>query len=199
MAEAGCGVKQSFTQDEFDAAVKQWGCNCGPSALAFALQTKLDVARDLIPKFDEKRYTSPTMMKAALLGIGCRFTPAEVSIAAMFAPGGQASLVRVQWTGPWTEPGSNPKWAYGYTHWICTWVERGAQLVFDCNGGMQSFHEWRDETVPLLIGGNKRATGWVPTHIWRLPAFAGGAMVVRHPYARTSSPAAVTFGKGSFR
>lgn len=34
-----------FTEDEMYAAAREWGCNCGPSALAFALQVPLDRVR----------------------------------------------------------------------------------------------------------------------------------------------------------
>jgi hypothetical protein len=78
------------------------------------------------------------------------------------------SLVRVQWTGPWTEPGASPKWAYRQTHWIATWRERGVPLVFDCNSGITGI-SWIDSIVPQLTKLYPRADGeWFPTHIWRL-------------------------------
>ena len=163
-----------FSEAELKAAARDWGCNCGPSALAFAIQRPLEVARHAIPDFDRKRYTSPSMMLAALqsLGIKHHAHPTTLKVeASMFDD--RPALVRVQWTGPWTG-----KWAYWYTHWVCCWKEWGVDAVFDCNGGVLHFREWRDEIVPLLLP--KRGDGkWHPTHIWRLspltPARGGGA------------------------
>lgn len=168
-------MNYSFTEAEAERAHAEWGCNCGPSSLAFALQMKLDDVRHAIPDFERKRYTSPTMMKMALANLGQNyrivppesFTPgSKVDVAPMFAP--EPSLVRVQWCGPWTQPGMNPKWAYGYTHWIATWQQIGVSLVFDCNGGACRVESWIRNIVPLLTRF-PRATGeWFPTHIWRL-------------------------------
>jgi hypothetical protein len=49
----------TFTQDEVRIAHEQWGCNCGPAAMAFALQIGLEPVRHAIPLFAERRYTSP--------------------------------------------------------------------------------------------------------------------------------------------
>lgn len=156
-----------FTEQDMQAAVAEWGCNCGPSALAFALRLPLDRVRYAIPGFEAKGYTSPTMMRAALdrLGAGVAVSPPDrLSLL------GSMALVRVQFTGPWTAPGANPKWAYWHTHWIATW--RGN--VFDCNGGIRPLGEWEAGIVPLLTAAIKRADGgWFPTHVWRLAA-AGG-------------------------
>lgn len=162
-----------FTEEQMEAAADEWGCNCGPSALAFALQKPLGDVRYAIPGFDTKGYTSPTMMKAALANLRQPYTCAVIPL------GGtnnlhrfwqeRPSLMRVQWTGPWTKPGVNPKWAYRMTHWITIWKERVAHLVFDCNGGVRDLASWCDEIVPELTGLYPRADGgWYPTHIWTL-------------------------------
>lgn len=174
---AGEGLGYPFTEAEAQAAYDEWGCNCGPAALAFALRTKLDGVRMLIPDFDKKRYTSPGMMKAALKNAGIGFM--AVTFGTKWQPylfDDKTALVRVQWTGPWTAPGANPKWAYRQTHWIATWLEKTmrnessrATMVFDCNGGIRSFDSWEREIVLLLTKHTPRADGgWFPTHIWRL-------------------------------
>jgi len=155
-----------FTQDELNTAVDTWGCNCGPSALAFALQRPLCDARHSIPDFEVKRYTSPTMMKQALALLRVAVTGVSVPSKELMFDYWPA-LVRIQWTGPWTAPGGNPKWAYWHTHWITTWIQEKQNLIFDCNGGAQLFAGWTHDTVPLLIP--KRGDGgWRPTHIWRI-------------------------------
>lgn len=166
-------LKYPFTEQEMQTAAMDWGCNCGPSALAFVLQKPLDSARYAIRDFDKKRYTSPTMMKQALEELAVQFTPvvrSKVDRDHMFSQ--WPALVRLQWTGPWTQPGVNPKAAYWHTHWIATWLdgsalEPGAPLVFDCNGGVRHVEDWEENIVPLLLPkrGDKK---WHPTHIWRI-------------------------------
>lgn len=68
-----------FTQDEFYAAYEEWGCNCGPSALAFILQQPLDYIRDKIPDFEKKKFTSPTMMRQAIAKRNCYKRRMEVN------------------------------------------------------------------------------------------------------------------------
>lgn len=162
-----------FTQAEMESASDEWGCNCGPSALAFALRVKPDLVRWSIPDFDSKRYTSPTMMRQALKNVEQSFSvieaprdPGELSQAL----DQRIALVRIQWTGPWTAPGQNPKWAYRITHWIAAWQKPGGfSYVFDCNGGLRDLDSWATVIVPLLTAEIKRADGgYFPTHIWRL-------------------------------
>ncbi len=164
----------TFTEEEARTAHNEWGCNCGPSALAFALQVSLDTVRPLLSGFDAKKYTNPTMMKRALEIKGRRFSNVRPpSIDRMFDEHefqGRLALVRIQWTGPWTAPDvRNQRWSYRQTHWITTWTERSVPLIFDCNGGIQDLNSWEQKIVPLLTGAIERADGgWYPTHVWRL-------------------------------
>ncbi|MCB9902551.1 MAG: hypothetical protein H6826_14495 [Planctomycetes bacterium] len=169
-------MRYPFTQADAQAAFESWGCNCGPAALAFALQLPLDAARDAIDGFEQKRYTSPTMMKNAVNNLGREMLVIKPACGdtlrdEMFAD--IPALVRIQWCGPWTAKGSNPRWAYGYTHWIAAWnegpsIEAGVPLVFDINCGILGVETWEDLIVPMLIP--KRGDGqWFPTHVWRLP------------------------------
>lgn len=164
-----------FTQEQAERAIRDWGCNCGPSALAFACQISLDHARAAIAGFDQKRYTSPSMMKAALGVLNVPFDdmpdPGIGDIMFSTLP----ALVRIQWTGPWTAATANPRWAYGHTHWIATWLKAcGTECVFDINGGADTFQGWEREIVPHLLP--KRGDGkWRPTHVWRLRKMPGGA------------------------
>lgn len=168
-----------FTQAEFEAASKGWGANCGPGALAFALQVGLDVVRPAIPEFDARRYTSPTMMRQALDKLGVTWTQNAVAGRPKMPgeepeiPFGELiALVRIQWTGPWTAPGANPKWAYRQSHWIAAWRDAQGAKVFDVNGGVMTFAHWKVEIVPLLTALYPRADGrWYPTHCWRVMNF----------------------------
>lgn len=182
-----------FTDEQVRTAYQTWGCNCGPLALAFAMQMPLSFVKPLIPNFQSKRHTNPTMMRAALNAAGQEFKVIQLpvqkpgwglDIAPMYGERSNPPLdycpcpyktespphlVRVQWTGPWMEAGAKPKWRYRHTHWICTWLERGRPLVFDCNGGIMHHDTWETEIVPMICETIPQADGgWLPTHIWRL-------------------------------
>jgi len=170
-----------FTQDEATAAYEEWSCNCGPAALAFALQVKLGVVRPALKGFAERGYVNPTMMASALEWLHTKFTairaPKNLGEECMFQ--GPMSLVRIQWTGPWTADGKTAKWAASYTHWICCWMPpmmrdvpsepTDLRMVFDINGGIMPFWKWRNEIVPAIVATIKRADGgWYPANVWQL-------------------------------
>lgn len=164
-------IDYPFTEQEAVDAYAEWGCNCGPAALAFACQLPLSAVRGAIPGFEAKRYTSPTMMEAALRNLGRPFEKCDIA-GWLFAP--RPALVRIQWEGPWTAPGANPRWAYRHTHWIVTWsvttpVLPIALMVFDINGGILRRNDWEDRIVPAIVKTIPRASGeWDVTHLWRL-------------------------------
>jgi hypothetical protein len=174
-----------FTEQECQTAIVEWGCNCGPAALAFALRTKPEVARDLIEGFTEKGYTSPTMMAAALDKAGRGFDRMErrawsegprfgVDLVPFSASLTRPVLTRIQWHGPWTAANANPRWAYAHTHWVCFF---GPLLLFDINGGAMEWERWKSEIAPALTGMDKRRDGKFSfTHVWHLHSVlhAGG-------------------------
>ncbi len=171
-------LRYPFTEEEFRLANAAWGCNCGPSALAFVLQKPLEVARDAIPSFMERGYTSPTMMRLALerLGLPPHMAVIRPPIDRQSLPAllfhARPALVRIQFTGPWMGPRAHPKAAYAHTHWIVAWEETATPgsirdlRVFDCNGGILSFDDWQSSVLPHLIP-QRGDGGWYPTHIWR--------------------------------
>lgn len=166
-------AKYPFSYAEMNQAYASWGCNCGPSALAFALQKTLDEVHPFIPQFDEKQYTSPSMMAAALSAMGIIWSkgPKTPTPQDMFDQLGRVSLVRIQWTGPWTAPNANPRWAYRQTHWIACFLlgKDNDRAIFDCNGGIRSFLSWVSDIVPQLVSQIPRADfGWTPTHVWTI-------------------------------
>lgn len=160
-------VDYPFTESESEHAHNVWGANCGPNALAFALGIHIDKVRGKIPDFEKKQYTNPSMMRAALVNLNATWGEANPKDT-MFLEDA-VSLVRVQWTGPWTAPGANAKWAYRYTHWIATWRGGVLNQVFDCNGGVRHLESWVSEIVPLLTDAIPRADGGSkPTHLIRV-------------------------------
>jgi hypothetical protein len=154
------GTNYSYTEAELDKAVSEWGCNCGPGALATMLGVKPDDVRAHIPGFDQKRYTNPTMMAAALRSLGVEFHECRHPTNA---------LCRIQWGGKWTAPGVPPRVAYRYTHWIGVLTCTTGTWVFDVNSGWTREEDWEKEVVPLLTSMYKGADGkWWPTHRWQL-------------------------------
>jgi len=168
MVSLTCPFDRQASLTAYDA----WGANCGPHSLAFALQRHIDHVRGVIPGFEEKRFTNPTMMQQALNALNVpnvliRCPPGSGAVPAMFAD--QPAIVRVQWTGPWTQPGASPAWGYRMTHYIVSWKDEGDDLVFDCNCGVVPLAEWVRDTVPDLVRLFDRADGgWFPTHIWQV-------------------------------
>lgn len=153
-----------FTLADVERAHEEWGCNCGPGALAAIAGLTLDEARAHIPGFDKRLYTNPSMMNAALRGIGKPWR----KIGANWPVWG---LVRVQWEGPWTAYGVPMAARYRHTHWIG--AARGANSigVFDINcmnngTGWCDLDDWKRVIVPFLtIEQNNRASGgWHITH-----------------------------------
>ncbi len=166
-------IPPRFTVADAERAYDEWGCNCGPAALAAICGATLDEVRPIMSTagFEKKRYTNPTMMVEALRAVGRPWQlrqskPASVS---RFPDWG---LVRIQWEGPWTEPGVPMRARYRYTHWIGAARRRsdGATGIFDINqlangSGWGALEDWRAVTAPWLAGLYPRATGgWHITH-----------------------------------
>jgi hypothetical protein len=156
-----------FTQADAERAHDEWGCNCGPAALAAALGLTLREAGHYIPDFEKKGYTSPTMMADALRALGVRWQDRRGN---EFSPMPDcfpvAGLVRIQWGGPWTAEGANARWAYGHTHWIATTRTAPDRCyVFDVNGGLRTYGDWHNTIVPLLLPKRGNGRFW-PTHLW---------------------------------
>lgn len=159
-----------FTEDDADRAYQEWGCNCGPGALAAITGMTPDEVRPHIPGFDAKRYTNPSMMEKALRSIGRPWRCAGA------LPWPAYGLVRIQWEGPWTLPDVPIVARYGYTHWIgaattSTGIVGLDQVdVFDINcmnngTGWVSLGDWKDFVAPYLTKEIPRANGkWHITH-----------------------------------
>jgi hypothetical protein len=160
-----------FSAADADLAYESWGCNCGPTALAAICGLTLDEARAALPGFDGKRYTNPSMMLHALREVGRAWSQLVV-LPEAFAQLPEWGLLRIQWEGPWTQPGVPIRARYRYTHWVgaSRRTSDGSRGVFDCNqmangGGWTAFENWRDVTAPWIISHIPRASGlWHITH-----------------------------------
>ncbi len=162
-----------FTEQEANAAYHAWGANCGPNALAVCLNMTLDQIRPHLGDFEVKRYMSPTMMKFAIASVGAVFK----NLYSTSWP--QHGVARIQWCGPWTEPGVNPKWAYRQTHWVHSRRKSQTEVwVFDVNGGWRSLASWEKEIVPGLTASVPRANGkWFLTHGWEVTPAVQNALM----------------------
>jgi uncharacterized protein (DUF433 family) len=112
-------VAPRFTFADFERANQEWSANCGPGALAAILNLTLVEAR---PHFGPgwPGYTNPTAMRSALLSSGCRFTVLQRGFSGYPLPWPRYGLARIQWEGPWTQPGVPMRARYRYTHWVGT-------------------------------------------------------------------------------
>ena len=158
-------IPTQFNANDAERAYDEWGANCGPGAIAAIMGMTLDEVRPHIPGFNEKHYTSPSMMNAALRSIGRPWN----KIGATWPAYG---LVRIQWEGPWTLPGVPMRARYLYTHWIGAKTGANSIGIFDINcinngTGWVSLDDWSKTVVPWLLNEcvDKRASGaWHITH-----------------------------------
>lgn len=154
-----------FTAAELQVAMETWGCNCGPAALAFATGLCLGDVRYHIPLFEERGYTSPTMMTQALLSLGWTInTRPKPQPDDMFARD-EMRLVRIQWDGKWTEP-TRGKWSGRHTHWIACWIDGAKHLVYDVNSEIVAFDFWNISVAPRLMAQHEGCTGWSVANAW---------------------------------
>ena len=160
-----------FTADDADRAYDEWGANCGPGAIAAICGLTLDELRPHMGNFESKRYTNPTLMWQVLRSIGIRFSYRGGHLGKTNFP--KYGLCRVQWEGPWTQPGVPPRAAYRHTHWIGAAIDPDKGLgIFDINAisngsGWCSFPDWNNVLVPAILKECvPRATGgWFLTHV----------------------------------
>ncbi len=160
-----------FTLADAERANDEWGCNCGPAALAAVTGRSLADIRPLMGNFEQKRYTNPTLMFQSLHRTGAAWT--ELEGMPTFG------LLRIQWEGPWTQPGVPIRARYRHTHWIGIQQPLHAAMlnqfhrdagIFDINamnsGGWISYHDWACTLVPWLLKQcEPRANGgWHVTH-----------------------------------
>lgn len=161
--------KPRFTLDDAVAASETWGANCGPGAIAAIAGMTLDELRPHMGDFEAKGYTNPTLMWEVLtrLGLVWRKRPGRVDLDILPAWG----VARIQWEGPWCEPGVPVRARYRHTHWIGVGLHEMRPIAFDINcmsvGGWVPWSEWKSQVAPWLIReAVPRANGkWHITHV----------------------------------
>lgn len=150
-----------------------WGANCGPMSLAAVLGLPtVEAARELVQPF--RGFMSPTDMRTAVRAARDRGMCEMIGQGTIGLgdpdPWPQLGLVRIQWLGPWCDPGVNPRAAYRCTHWIGvrTVVEPPALpgapvvMVYDATPNrwipLWAWERWCPSLWP------KRTTGWAPVN-----------------------------------
>src|ERR1041385_598928 len=169
--EAFARMQLHFTEADMHAACDEWGANCGPGAIAAICGLSLAELRPHLGDFEAKRYTNPTLMRSVLDALGLRYRMSCGNASRVLAwP--LYGLARIQWEGPWTAPGANPRWGYRQTHWVAAMRIEGedAPAIFDVNalnaGGWIRLKHWEELLVPWLLEQCvPRANGrWYITH-----------------------------------
>ena len=162
-----------FTLEDADRAHDEWGENCGPGAIAAVMGLTLDELRPHMGDFEQKRYTNPTLMWDVLNRLGVKWRASRPSPPTN-AAWPNYGLARIQWEGPWTEPGVPMRARYRFTHWVG--VARGNAHretnigIFDINcmnngSGWVALKDWSDVIVPAILKLYPRANGrWHITH-----------------------------------
>lgn len=160
-----------FNLADAERAHDEWGANCGPGALAAIMGLTLDEVRPRMGDFERKGYTNPTMMLGALESVGARFRIRSLASNVELLDWPRYGLARVQWEGPWTKSGSNPRWAYRHTHWVGAAHGQHEVGIFDINcinngSGWVSYDAWTTVVVPWILKECvPRANGrWHITH-----------------------------------
>lgn len=162
-----------FDVNDAQSASDAWGCNCGPGAIAAVCGLTLSELRPHLGDFESKGYTNPTLMWDILRRLGVRW---QCGIAQQSSENQgmlafpSYGLARVQWEGPWTNPGVPIRARYRHTHWVGSRRLSGQTEIFDinciCVGGWVPEREWAEQVVPWLLSEcEPKANGrWHITH-----------------------------------
>lgn len=158
--------KVRFTLGEARAAWDEWLFNCGPAALFAILGKTPEEVRPHLLDFEQKGYTNPTLMFRILDGLGINYRRIDVHREEYWPRWG---LSRIQWEGPWTQPGVPIKARYRQTHWVGS-CYCGSWMIFDVNamnvGGWINDEAWKTIMVPWILKEcvPRASGGWHVTH-----------------------------------
>lgn len=139
-----------FSVEDGDRAFDEWGANCGPGAIAAILGLTLAELRPHLGDFEAKRYTNPTLMWEILKRLDVDWRLCKPPAWPTYG------LVRVQWEGPWTEPGVPMRVRYRHTHWVGCCTAENSIGIFDINAigngtGWCALSDWEGILVPWLL------------------------------------------------
>jgi hypothetical protein len=153
-----------YTDQDSESAEATWKASCGPHSLAAACGKRLEEVRAALVNY--RGWMNPTQMKAALGALGQGFALRSHLRTQELCSG----INRVQWEGPWLNPGVPPRVAYYHTHWVahfdgwvlCTacapakWIPveiwRSAHLNDDPPSPFHITHHYEFVHIPRRIG-----------------------------------------------
>lgn len=101
-----------FTEADSDRAHREWKATCGPHAIAAALGLTLDHVRQYLHEY--RGWMNPTQMTRTLLAL----RKIHNSTARLKTADLCNGINRIQFEGPWLNPGVPAKAAYAHTHWV---------------------------------------------------------------------------------
>lgn len=128
-----------FTAADSNHAHADWGANCGPHSLAAALGRSLEeIQRDM--PFEFRGFMSPTEITKTIQVVQPEFQKPVRHYEGTKELGN--GINRIQWEGPWLDPGKPPALAYRYTHYVA------------------HFDGW-------VLCTLCRTAGWIPADFWR--------------------------------
>lgn len=130
-------AKLRFTSEESETANREWKASCGPHTLAAVLGKTLDQVRPHLG--DYRGWMNPTQIGEALLSMGQRYTLTKGLRTPHLCDG----INRIQWVGPWLNPGVHPAAAYAHTHWVAQFDSYIYCTASDPTG-WQPVKRWRD-------------------------------------------------------
>lgn len=113
-----------FTAEQSAAANKEWKATCGPHVIAAALGITLEEVRAALEGY--KGWMSPTQVTTALNKLGSDFRLVSGLKTMDLCDG----ISRIQWEGPWLDPGKPKRIAYFHTHYVAHF--RGMVLCTAC-------------------------------------------------------------------
>lgn len=159
-----------ITAELAESAYAEWGCNCGPAAIAAVCGLSLSEVRPHMGDFEAKRYTNPTLMWSILQNLGVKFSYRGGHLGHSNWP--VYGLARIQWEGPWTRPRVPARSAYRHTHWVGVNARNRSNIgIFDVNAlengsGWCALGDWVNDIVPWILkeAVPKADGGWHITH-----------------------------------
>lgn len=101
-----------FTAADSEAANKAWKATCGPHSIAAACALTLDQVRAALDGY--KGWMSPTQITATLRKLDRPFSLVANLKTKELCEG----ISRIQWEGPWLNPGVPARVAYFHTHYV---------------------------------------------------------------------------------
>jgi hypothetical protein len=151
-----------YSEAQSDEAHRLWKASCGHHSIAAACGVTLDLIRQHVPH--HKGWMNPTNVSATLdsLGVAVELTKGHVLRGRQgFCQG----INRIQFEGPWLDPGKPAAAAYRYTHYVAVARDRVLDTVIN-NWQWLDLHRWLNAIDQY--SKEDGTTGYHVTHHWKI-------------------------------